>query len=292
MFPHEPPRRLAPRDREANKTTVGRVLVVGGSRELSGAVLLTARGALRAGAGLVKVAVPEGIQQRIATALPEVTTIGLRETPAGGLAYGSEDALAQLADAWDVVVIGPGAGRDEATGRLIRAVLARITGPVLLDADGLHALREQREALEERAGLTLLTPHEGEAARLLGISSDAVHADRESTARTLAAADGVYCILKGPGTLITDGTRILRDNMGTPILATGGSGDVLAGVVGAMVAQAESDDEILELAALGVWCHGAAGRLAAGSRDRGVFASEIADAVPDAMVHVMGGEAS
>ncbi|MFV1959529.1 MAG: NAD(P)H-hydrate dehydratase [Planctomycetota bacterium] len=149
---------------------MGKVLVAGGNRDYCGAPALAALGALRAGAGLVRIAVPRSIQPVVAALRPEATTAGLPETARGSFALAAAAALARIAPAWDTLVLGPGGGRDAPTIRFFRRALA-IDRPVVLDADGLFALGRDPERLRARTAVTILTPHEGEAGRLLGMPS-------------------------------------------------------------------------------------------------------------------------
>jgi len=279
----EPPF-LPPRANDANKVTTGRVLVVGGSRSLAGAPAMAGLGALRAGAGLVKIAVPGSIQDLVAGFHPEATTTGLPENPEGGLGTAAIETLRTLVAGWDAVVLGPGAGRHAATLRVVREFALGAQRPLVMDADGLFAWNEQLEALRARSAPVVLTPHEGEAARLLGVTSEAVRTDREAAAMQIARSSGHVAVLKGPGTLVTDGTRMFRNRTGGPVLASGGTGDVLAGIAGAFLAQMETNGlDAFESACLAVHVHGAAADLLAQTIDRGVLATEIAAAVPRAL---------
>ncbi len=272
-----------PRPREAHKASVGRVLVVGGSRDMAGAPFLAAYGALRAGAGLVRAAVPREIQPVVAGYAPEVLTAGLAATPLGGLALAALSAVLRLADGYDAVVLGPGAGRERATLRLLLALGRDLGLPLVLDADALFALAaapRALRALRRRTSATVLTPHEGEAARLLGCSAAAVRADRERSARRLASLSGATLVLKGPETLVCHGAWLWRSRAGGPLLAAGGTGDVLAGVTAALLAAAPEDPFTSACRAV-AWHARAGDALARRLRtDRGVLAREIADELP------------
>lgn len=275
------PPRLAPRPRDAHKASVGRVLVVGGSRGMAGAPALAALGALRSGAGLVRIAVPRSIQDVVATIRPEATTADLPETRGGSLAPNAKPYIHALLESWDALVLGPGAARETPTRRLLASVAASATKPMVLDADGLYALGNQPEQLEEREVHAVLTPHEGEAGRLLGTASSDVRADRRGAARELAKRSGNLVVLKGPGTLVTDGTRMFQARTGGPWLATGGSGDVLSGVVGAFLAGLpDTGGDAFGAACAAVHVHGAASDHAARGLDRGILATDVANALP------------
>jgi len=276
---------LPDRPRNANKVTAGRVLVVGGSRDMAGAPAMAGLGALRAGAGLVRLAVPRGIQALVAGYRCETTTAGLPETDAGALSNSAHAELLTLAGGWDAVVLGPGLGRDEQTLDLVRTFTPAMDRPALLDADALFAWNGRLEELASRHAPTVLTPHEGEAARLLGVTSEEVRADRQAAARRIADAAGAIVVLKGPHTLVAGDGRLYVNQTGGPALATGGTGDVLAGVIGAFLALDPNLDpaaglDAFDAACLGVHVHGAAADAVAGERDRGLLATELASGVP------------
>lgn len=292
MYVIQAPPPLPARPRDANKVTVGRVLVVGGSRDMVGAPALAGLGALRAGAGLVRIAVPRSIQPTVAGFTMEATSAGLEEDVAGELGAACLDDLREMAGAWDAVVLGPGLGRSVGTVAAVRTFSLAVSLPLVLDADALFAWNERLPDLRERPAPTVLTPHEGEAARLLGVSSDEVRANRQVAAAQIATESGSVCVLKGPGTLVTDGDGVYVNPTGGPLLATGGSGDVLSGALGALLAQATSEEGTAPLpaACLAVHAHGAAADLCAQGRDRGMLASDIAAHLPDALRDLGGGE--
>ena len=271
-----PPR---PRPRGAHKASVGRVLVVGGSRDLTGAPWLSGRGALEAGAGLVRVAVPAGVQRVVAGYGPDLLTAGLVEARDGGLAAGARARVRTLAAAADAVVLGPGAGRSAGTQRLLRTLTLDLALPLVLDADALFAWDGRAAGLASRQAPTVLTPHEGEAARLLGLTPEDVRRDRRGSLAELVRVSGAVVVLKGPGTLVSDGRRVYRCPHGGPVLATGGTGDVLAGVVAALLAEAAraGREDAFTAAATAVEWHARAGDLCARclGRTRGAPASAL-----------------
>ncbi len=275
------PPRIPARPTDANKVTVGRVLVVGGSVAMAGAPAMAGLGALRAGAGLVKIAVPGRIQATVAAFRPETTTLGLPQNRHGGLGSAAQPILKDVAPDWDCVVLGPGMGRTASTLQLVRTFTQDVKRPLVLDADALFAFGGKLEMIHARSTTTVLTPHEGEAARLLGTTSDDVRADREDAAVRLAAATGAVVVLKGPRTLVTDGTRMFENTTGGPALATGGSGDVLAGVIAALLA---SGLDAFDAASAGAYVHGLAADHVADQRDRGLLATELAGGIPDALL--------
>jgi len=269
---------------------VGRVLVVGGSLGMAGAPALCARGALRAGAGLVTVAVPSVILATVAAFQPEAMTASLPCDDAGAVDSTVLDALERLAERVDAVVLGPGLGRADATVEWVRAFAKSVDRPLVLDADALFAMRSHLADLAARVAPTVLTPHEGEAAALLGERLGASAPPREAWARRIAVEARATCVLKGPSTLVVDGERLRRNTTGGPVLATGGTGDVLAGVVAAFLAGLPATGgDAFGAACLAVHVHGLAGDRCAGARgDRGTLASEVADAVPGAIREVAG----
>jgi NAD(P)H-hydrate epimerase len=244
----------------AHKGDFGHVLVIAGSLGKSGAAVLAGMGALRAGAGLVTVATPAGVHASVAAARPELMTEPLPEF-AGGLAADALDAALALAGTRDVVVLGPGLGQSEQTVRFAREFARRCATPLVVDADGLNALAGERAILAERSAPTLLTPHPGEAARLLGTNAAEIQMDRVLAASTLARECVATVALKGQRTLVVDPAGHVAVNpTGNPGMASAGTGDVLAGILGALLARGLSPRNA---AAVAVYLHGAAGDAAA-----------------------------
>ncbi len=263
---------------DAHKGTLGHVWVGGGSPGKTGAPGLAALGALRAGAGLVTVAHPGALP--VAARLPlEVMTAPLGpESDWTAAAWGALPSEAAKAGAW---VVGPGMGVSEGARAFLGRVLEQPV-PVVLDADALNLLAAGSESLWSGAGPRVLTPHPGEAGRLLGVPVPQVQADRVGAARELARRFGCAVILKGAGTLVTaPGEAVWLVPTGNPGMATAGTGDVLAGVVGALLARGLCG---LEAALAGAWIHGLAGDLAAARRGgEGMTAGDLVEALPDAM---------
>ena len=286
------------RRREAHKGDFGHVLVVAGSLGKTGAAVLAAGGALRAGAGLVTVATPEPCLAVVAAARPEAMTEPLPATAGGGLDEASLPALVALAGRRDVVVLGPGLGQDPGTRALVRAFVRACPVPLVVDADGLNALaavRGEAAALEalRRNAATVLTPHPGEAARLVGRPTSEVQRDRPAAAAALARDTGAIVVLKGERTIVAEPTgRAAVAGTGNPGMATGGTGDVLAGVVGSLLARHGA----LLSATAAVVVHGRAGDLAARERgEEGLTAGDVVEALPAAIESVRrprGGGAS
>lgn len=253
---------LAPRPPDSNKGNFGRVLIVAGSRRMSGAAVLSASAALRSGAGLVFLAVPEGVWLRAAVANPCYMTVPLPEDAHGQLAEQAIEPVLKETESDTAVALGPGLGRGPAITALVLRVLAEVGKPVVLDADALNALQGQADRLSAHAGPLILTPHPGEFARLTGTDIPTVQANRSDLAVRFAARHGLVLVLKGHGTIVTDGRRVYTNTTGNPGMATGGTGDVLTGVIVALLAQGL---DAFAAAQLGVYVHGLAGDLA---RDR------------------------
>lgn len=261
--------RLPGRPRDGHKGTFGTVLLLAGSAAMPGAAILAAQGALRGGAGLVRLVLPAALRVPLACAVPCATTV--RRAPA--------PLRAALADA-NAVVAGPGLGSAQTTRRLVSLILQASRVPVVLDADALNVLAPLRAPLAAR-GPVILTPHPGEAARLLGTTAAAVQRDRRAALAALCARSGAVVVLKGQGTLIGDGAQWFRNRTGNPGMATGGAGDVLAGLLGALLAQGMAP---FAAAVLAVHAHGAAGdRVAARLGQAGLIASDLPPAIAEVL---------
>jgi hydroxyethylthiazole kinase-like uncharacterized protein yjeF len=267
-------RLVAPREADAHKFSVGAVLVCAGSAGKSGAALLAARGAFRAGAGVVTIATwPEALGVLDAR-MPEVMALGLdRKSPL--------EKLDEALKGRRAVVLGPGFGLDDAARQAIERVLATFGGPVVVDADAITAFKGRPKALAAAKGKLVLTPHPGEMARLLGITSEEVERDRFGAVRKLVEATKAVVVLKGARTIVASPAgRIAVNTSGNPLLATAGSGDVLAGAIGAFLCS----NDPFDAAMLGVHVHGLVADVArARAGDRGVFSSELADGIPQVL---------
>jgi ADP-dependent NAD(P)H-hydrate dehydratase len=270
---------LPPRQPDGHKGTYGRVLVVAGSRGMTGAAILCGSGALRGGAGLVQVACPFDVQAIVAAANPCYLTAGLTHRADGTFSETGVEELARLAEPADVLAVGPGLGNREDVGFLVRGLLLAVPNkPVVLDADGLNVLAPAKDGLPERPGPLVLTPHPGEFARLLGIPTAEVLADREGLAAEFGRRHKLVLLLKGHRTVVTDGQRVYRNDTGNPGMATGGSGDVLTGLVAALIGQGLPP---FEAAALGAWAHGRAGDLGAAELSQvALTAADLLDYLP------------
>jgi ADP-dependent NAD(P)H-hydrate dehydratase len=276
---------LPKRPADSNKGMYGSVLVVAGSRGMAGAAALVGAGALRSGAGLVRVACPAEIQPTVATFEPSYMTYPLENDDEGLLRFKpARRALSRLLEHADVLAIGPGLGQSGEIRDLIHWVIEEVKVPTLLDADALNALAGQTETLADLRRPVVLTPHPGEFARLTGRSVAEIQAGREGHAAALAQADHLVILLKGVNTVVTDGRRIYVNNTGNPGMATGGAGDVLTGVIAALLGQKLP---AFEAAQLGAYVHGLAGDI---SRDQNgeisLIAGDLVDSLPDAFYHL------
>lgn len=280
---------LPPRPERAHKGDFGRLLVVAGSIDYPGAALLTGLGAMRAGAGLVRIATGESVAARLAGRIPEVTWMALDEEAPGLLSPGGWRRLATESPDYDAVVIGPGLGRQPSTLRRARSLIVSLRPPAVVDADGLNALAGAARWWQGVRGSLVLTPHPGEFARLIGEEPPASDDDeaRATAAGAAAVRWGQVVVLKGAHSVVADpGGRLLQSGVASPALAGAGSGDVLSGVVGAFLA---SGSEPFEAAACGVAVHAAAGLLAEQRIGRaGVMAGDIAGLLPEAMEQLRG----
>jgi NAD(P)H-hydrate epimerase len=273
--------KLPPRALDANKGQFGRVLVVAGSRGMSGAAILCGGAALRAGAGLVKVAVPEGILPIVAAGNPCYTTSALSQDGDGRIAASALATLTKLADSHDVLAVGPGLDRSTDLSKCMADLVAAVAKPLVIDADGLNAFVGQADKLRGDKSPRLITPHPGEFARLLNIDVKAVQSKRRELAAEFAGKQNLIVVLKGQGTIVTDGKRVYQNTTGNPGMATGGTGDVLTGIIAALLGQHLPP---FEAAQLGVYVHGLAGDLA---RDQigevSLIASDLLDFLPAAL---------
>jgi len=278
---------LAERPRDSHKGRFGNVLVVAGSRGMAGAAALCGAAALRSGAGLVRVACPAEIQPTVAGFEPSFMTYPLPCDEHGLIQLTpAQPVLERLIAPADVIAVGPGLGQSEDIGRLVRFLITGTSKPLIIDADGLNALVGQTDLLSGLSRPVVLTPHPGEFARLSGTKIADVQADRILRAASLAALSvPLVVVLKGAGTVVSDGRRYYINTTGNPGMATGGAGDVLTGVIAALMGQKLP---AFEAAQLGVFIHGLAGDVARDQNGEiGLIAGDIVDALPDAFVHAM-----
>ena len=280
---------VPPRPPDSHKGRFGRVAILGGARGYAGAPVLAARGAIRAGAGLVTIGLPVSIAAIPPASLPEAMTRPLPENDSGTLTAEGFEAAFEFAASADVVAVGPGLSLHPDTVGLVRRLLPRLTVPVVLDADGLNAFAGDAPSLREVGGPLVITPHPGEMARLLERPVGEVQDDRLSAARAAARLVGGVAVLKGARTVVAGPQgRAIVIPTGNPAMATGGMGDVLTGAVAALIGAGIPP---FEAAASAAYLHGLAGDLAAAWRgERGLLAGEVADHIPRALARVRSGE--
>lgn len=270
------------RDPRAHKGSAGRVLAIGGSLGLTGAIALASHAATRAGAGYVHAAIPESLNDILEVKLTEEITVPMPETAERSLASGALDPLLERARKADAVILGPGFSRVPDSESLARQLVAALAQPTVLDADALNAFAGRAELLASFGGSLVLTPHLGEMSRISGIEIAELEARRIDVAREQAIALNAVLVLKGAPTVVAspDG-RATVNPTGNPGLATLGSGDVLSGVIAALLAQGLAP---YDAARLGVWLHGDAGDRAAESRGQhGMSAGDLLETVPLAL---------
>ncbi len=272
---------LPGRPADGHKGTFGRTLIVAGSRGMSGAAALAGLGALRSGTGLVTVAVPESIEQVVASLEPSYMVAGLPEDEAGRLSVAAGAKICDLADQATAIAIGPGWGQGDELGGLVAHLYESISVPLVVDADGLNGLAHMSvPAAREGRSPRVLTPHPGEMSRLLGMAIPEIEADRKGCARQLSELTGAVVVLKGRGTVISGGGRNIVNSTGNSGLATGGSGDVLSGLLAGLLAR---QMEAFDAARLGVFLHGLAADLAVEElTESGLVASDLPDWIPAA----------
>jgi hydroxyethylthiazole kinase-like uncharacterized protein yjeF len=282
LLTREKMREIVPaRAADSHKGDFGRVLVVAGSLGKTGAAHLAAIGALRSGAGLVTIATPRSCVPIVAAMQPEYMTVPLEETAAGTIDFAAADRVLELQA--DVIAIGPGLGQDPSTAAFVHAVVERAGVPLVLDADGLNAFTSDPDRLVGRDGVdVIVTPHPGEMARLLGISVEEVQSDRLEHARAFASSHRVHVVLKGHRTIVAGPeSRAFVNLTGNPGMATGGTGDLLTGMIAAWFAQLLDAEAASKLA---VYLHGTAGDLAeADESDASLIATDLAAHLGDAL---------
>ncbi len=272
---------LPERRPDAHKGDAGHLLLIAGAPGMSGAALMTAMSALRSGAGRVTLAVPESIYPLVESIYPEVMTLSLPATESGSVDASAFDFVVERSEDMSALVIGPGLMTNPRTIELVHRLIQHVDAPIVLDADGLNALAQDLTILDGRLAQLILTPHPGEMARLLGISTREVQEDRVAHAGSFAAHHHLDVALKGWGTIVaTSDGEIWYNPTGNSNMATAGSGDVLAGVIGALLAQGLSRKWAL---VCGVYLHGLSGELASLEvGGLGITATDIIQALPKA----------
>jgi NAD(P)H-hydrate epimerase len=267
------------RARNTHKGDYGHLVLVGGGASFTGAMTLAARAASRSGVGLVTAVVPQSLRTIVATAVPEAMVASAPETADGAFAENAIEAVRPFLVEGRAVALGPGLTRGPASRALVEALVRESPGPLLLDADALTVMAGDPEYFTRASRPIVLTPHPGEAARLLGVSPAAVQADRVSAARELAERSGAVVVLKGAGTLVAHRKRALHVNAtGNPGMAKGGAGDVLTGLLGGLLAQGY---EPFAAACAAVYVHGRAGDLSAWRRCQvSLTAGDLIEEIP------------
>jgi len=284
------PEILAPRPKDANKKSVGSVMIVAGSEGMSGAATLCCEAAMRAGAGYVLLVFPKSLNNIYTKLIPEVLTLPCDETKDKTLALSSFDRIIEEAKKYDVILIGPGLSQHEETRHLICKLFKRLKDlqkNVVLDADGLNAFSGHVELLTEWGdNKTVLLPHAGEMARLCDLDVDNVERDREWLVRKKAKKWKSILVIKGYETVISDGERVIINKSGGPALATAGTGDALAGMTAAY--WAANINLPFESVATAVFLHGLAGDMVSEKLgERSVLATDVINMLPEAVKNVL-----
>ncbi|MFT5125658.1 MAG: hydroxyethylthiazole kinase-like uncharacterized protein yjeF [Verrucomicrobiales bacterium] len=270
---------LPPRPRETHKGTYGRALLIGGSRGLTGAISMAAQAAVVSGAGLVTVYTPVSVASAVAANCPEAMVHAYPESEEGTLKADLIDELKNEFSSYQAILIGPGLGAHAEMQKLVRGLLRSTDVPVVLDADALNVFEGRPHWVDSGGSQTVLTPHPGELARLLGVDLETVLMDRNEVVANTADMTGSIVALKGAGTIVSDGTRRRMINLtGNPGMATGGTGDVLAGMIAGLLAQGL---DACDATAVAVYLHGKTGDLvAARTGHLGLKATDLIDALP------------
>ena len=275
--------KLKPRAVDGHKGDYGKVCIIAGSVGMSGAAALAGRAALRAGAGLVRVATPKSVLPIVAAIEPSFTTIALPEDGAGRISAKAIHAVLEAAGENDAVAFGPGIGISGALRSILERLLDQQNLRLVIDADGLNNLASLNNWPARLKAKLILTPHPGEMKRLWsGLLRKELPADRQEQALKLAQRTNTVVVLKGAGTVVTDGEKVYINKTGNPGMATAGSGDVLTGVITALLGQGLSD---FDAAVLGVYIHGLAGDIAAEKMGQvSMMTTDIIDSLPDAFL--------
>ena len=275
--------RLKPRVVDAHKGDFGKVCIIAGSIGMSGAAALAGRSALRAGAGLVRVATPKSVLPIVATIEPSFTTIPLPEDSLGRISAKAINTILEAVGQNDAVAFGPGVGISGALRSVLDTLLDQEGLKLVVDADGLNNLSGIKDWPDKLKAKMILTPHPGEMKRLWsGLFREPLPDQRQQQAVQLAQQTGTTVVLKGAGTVVIDDEKVYINKTGNPGMATAGSGDVLTGVITALLGQGLSD---FDAAVLGVYVHGLAGDIAAGKMGQvGMITTDIIDSLPEAFL--------
>lgn len=271
---------------DSNKGTLGSLLCICGSYGMAGAAIMAGKAALRCGIGLLKIAVPKSIYPVCATNILESVYYPLEETSNGVISSKNTDFLLEMCEKSSAVVIGCGLSVCDDTKNLVQSVITNCKKPLVIDADALNCICNKPEILKNLKVPAIITPHPGEMARLLHSTPKAVNSNRENTAIDFAKKFGVVTVLKGAGTIIAspDG-EVYINHTGNSGMATGGSGDILSGIIGSLLAQGAAP---INAAAAGVFLHGTIGDLAAEKLGKiSMLPTDMIDMIPTAYLKLM-----
>ena len=273
--------KLKPRAADAHKGDFGKVCIIAGSIGMSGAAALAGRAALRAGAGLVRVATPKSVLPIVASIEPSFTTIPLAEDSSGRISAKAINTILNAVSDNDCFAFGPGIGVSAAIRGILETLIQQQNLPLIIDADGLNNLSKIKNWPGRLKAKLILTPHPGEMKRLwAGLFREQLPGERRAQALQLAQRTGTVVVLKGAGTVVADGQKVYINKTGNPGMATAGSGDVLTGVITALIGQGLSN---FDAAVLGVYIHGSAGDIAAEKTGQvSLIATDIIDALNEA----------
>ncbi|MFZ3089623.1 MAG: NAD(P)H-hydrate dehydratase [Nitrospirota bacterium] len=273
---------LPARRPDAHKGDFGHVFIIAGSPGLTGAAIMAGLSALRIGAGLVTLGIPEGLNNILETRLTEIMTLPLPQTEEGTIAVSARTKIFNFLKKADAVAIGPGLSQNRETAQLVRELMREVKIPIVIDADGINALAGHADILKKARGQVIITPHPGEMARMVNSSAAEINRDRAAIARRFSEQYNVITVLKGAGTIIAEPSGdIYINSTGNPGMASGGTGDVLTGMIAGLIAQRSPSPDA---AIAGVFLHGLAGDLAAKDRgEAGLIAGDVIEKIPEAI---------
>jgi len=272
---------ISPKSEDSHKGDYGKLFIIAGSPGLTGAAYLSSQAAIRTGSGVVTLGVPASLNVILETKLTEVMTIPLAETEGYSLGLKAEEKILDFSKKCDVVALGPGLGKDKETHLLIRSLVENLDRPLVIDADGLNAIGTDLDIIKNRNETTVLTPHPGEMARLVGASIDDVQENRETMAKDLAVQTGAIVCLKGHKSVVADPEgSIYTNTTGNSGMSTAGCGDVLTGMIASFIGQ---DIFAYSATIAAVYLHGLAGDIAAENMGSfSMIASDIIDSISEA----------
>lgn len=274
-------KKIPKRPENSNKSDYGKVFVVAGSVGMTGAAYLCSQAALRAGSGLVVCGIPEFLNQIMEIKLTEAMTLPLSETKDHSLSLKAKNKILDFSKKCDSIAIGPGLGQNKETQKLVKDLILKIEKPIVLDADGINALNGDIEIFKKRKNRTVITPHPGEMSRLIKKEIKYIQSNRENIARNLAKTTGIIVCLKGYKTVVASQSgEIYINRTGNSGMASGGTGDVLTGIITSFIGQGMDD---FSATVVSVYLHGLAGDIAADKKGKfGLIASDIIEHLPEA----------